>query len=82
MDELLNHIEKMTNNVPSLTLQHYVLKKNRYNSHFFHIDINVIENNLIFCNGINILYCTLIKPVLNYGPYHVDSFEKIVETNI
>ncbi len=43
---------------------------------FFHRDFDVIENKLIFCNGINILYCTLIKLVVKYGPYHVDSFEK------
>ncbi len=42
----------------------------------FHKDFDVIENKLIFCNGINILHCTLIKPVVKYGLYRVDSFEK------
>ncbi len=75
--ELVNLMDMMTKNVSSLTLQHYVLIKNRYNHHFFHRDFDVIENKLIFCNGgINILYCTLIKPVLKYDPYHVDRFEK------
>ncbi len=64
MDELVNRMEMMTKNVQSLTLQHYVLKR----------DFNVIKNKLIFFNGINILYCTLIKPVLKCGPHHVDSF--------
>ncbi len=62
--------------MPSLTFQHYVLNKNRYNPHFFFTDIDVIKNKLIFCNSINVLYCTLIKPDLTYGPHHVDIFEK------
>ncbi len=62
MDELVNSVEKMTNNVPSLTLQRYVLKKNGYiYSPFFQRDFDVIENKLIFCNVINILYCILIN---------------------
>ncbi len=75
MDGLANPTDKMTKNVQSLTIQHYVLKKNGYNHHFFHRDFDVIMNKLIFVNGINILYCTLIKPVLKYGPDHIDSFE-------
>ncbi len=67
---------KTTKTVPSLTLQHYILKKNGYNHHFNYRDFDVIENKPIFCNDINILYCTLIKLVLKYGPYHVDSFGK------
>ncbi len=82
MDELVNPMEKMTKNVQSLTLQHYVLKKNEYERHFFHRDFDVIENKLIFCNALNILYCTLIKSVLKYGTYHVHSFEKNVDANI
>ncbi len=76
MDELVNSMEKMVKKIPSLTLQHYVFKKNGYNHHFFHRDFYVIENKLIFCNSINILYCKLIKPVLKYGPCHVEYFEK------
>ncbi len=76
MDVLVNPMAKTSKNVPILTLQHYVLKKNGYNRHCFHREFNVIENKLIFCNSINILYCTLIKAVLKYDPYHVDSFEK------
>ncbi len=82
MDELVNPMEKMTKHLPSLTLQHYILKKNGYNQHFFHRDFNVVEIKLIFCNGMNILYCTLIKPMLKYGHYHVDKFERKVVTNI
>ncbi len=73
MDELVTPMEKMTKDVPCLTLRYYVLKNHRYNRHFFHRYFDVIENKLIFCNGINILYCTLIKPVLKYVPYgHID----------
>ncbi len=81
MNELDNPMEKMTKNVPSLTLQHYILKKNGYQHYFFHKDFDVIKNKLIFCNGINILYCTLIKPALKYGLYYVHSFGK-EDTNI
>ncbi len=49
---------------------------------FFNRDFDVINNKLIFCNGIKILYCTLIKPVLKYDPYHGDSFEINVDANI
>ncbi len=45
-------------------------KKCGYNHHVFS------ENKHIFCNGINISYCTLIKPDLKYGPYHVNRFVK------
>ncbi len=76
MDELGNSIEQMTKHVPSLNVQHYVLKKNGYIRHFVHRHFDVIEIEFIFCNGINILYGALIKPVLKYRPYHVDSFEK------
>ncbi len=82
MDELINPMENIAKNVPSLTLQHYVLKKNGYNRHFFHRDFNVIKKKLIFCYGINILYCTLIKPVRKYSPYHVDRFEEKKLTQI
>ncbi len=71
----------MSTNMPSITLQHYVLKKNGYNQHFFQ-RFQCYREETHFCNAINILYCTLIKPVLKYGPYHVDSFEKSVDTII
>ncbi len=48
MDELVNPMEKMTKNVRSLTLQHYFLKKNRYKSHFFHRNFDVIEKKTHF----------------------------------
>ncbi len=35
MDELVNPIEMLTKNVPSLTLQHYILKKNNIIMIFF-----------------------------------------------
>ncbi len=60
IDELVNSMEKKTKNLPSLTFQYYILKKNVYNHNCF----NVIENKLIFCNGVKILYSTLIKPIL------------------
>ncbi len=72
MSELVNHMAKMTRNVPSIILQHYVLKKNGYIRHIFHIYFDVTENKLISCNDINILNCTLIKPVLKSVPYHED----------
>ncbi len=40
MDELINPMEMMTKNVPNLTLQHYILKKNGYNRYFFHKDFD------------------------------------------
>ncbi len=61
MDELVKAMEKMTKNVPSLTLEHYVLKENGYSRHFVHRDFDVIMNKVMFCNSINILYCTLIN---------------------
>ncbi len=30
----------------------------------------------MLCNYINILCCPFLKPVLRYGPYYVDRFEK------
>ncbi len=48
----------------------------------FYRDFDVIKNKLIFCNGINIFYYTLLKPVLKCSPYHVNSFEKIVDANV
>ncbi len=35
MDELVNIMEMIIKSVPSVTLQHYTLKKNGYNRHFF-----------------------------------------------
>ncbi len=82
MDELVNPMEKMTKNLPSLILEHYVLKKDGYNHYFSHRDFDVIKNKFILGNGVNILFCTLLKPVLKYCPYYVDSFEKKVGANI
>ncbi len=75
MDELVISMEKLTKNMTRLTLQHYVFKKNVYNHHFVHRYFDVTQNKLIYCNSINIV-STLIGPVLKYGPYHINSFEK------
>ncbi len=77
MDVLVMYIETRTKHVPNLTLQHYVLKYNWYNHQCFHRDFNVSKNKPIFCNSINILCFTLLKPILKYDPYHVDRFEKV-----
>ncbi len=80
MDELDNPMEKMTKNVPRLTFQHYVLKKNGYNHHLFHRDFDV--NKLIFCKWYPHIVLHFNKPVLKYNIYHLDSFEKKVDANI
>ncbi len=61
MDVLVNYMDKMTIYVSRLTIEYYVLKKNGYNHNFFHRDFDVSENKSIFCNCINILYCTFLK---------------------
>ncbi len=66
-------MDKMTINVSSLTSEYYVLKKNGYNHNFFHSDFDVSMNKSIFCNCINILYCTCLKPAWKCGPCDIDS---------
>ncbi len=56
-----NYMDKMTIPVSSLTIEYYVLKQNIYNHNFFHWDFDVSVNKPIFCNCINILYCTFLK---------------------
>ncbi len=62
MDVLVNYMDKITIHVSSLTIEYYVLKKNRYNHNFFHSDFDVSMNKSISCNSITILYCTFLKP--------------------
>ncbi len=71
----VNSMKTITKNVPNVTLQHYVLEKNVYNYNFYR-DFDVSMSKLIVCNCINILCCTLLKPVLTYELYQVDSLEK------
>ncbi len=42
----------------------------------------LVATTPFFCNLINMLYCTFLKPVLKCGPYYVDSFVKKVDVNI
>ncbi len=73
MDVLVNYMHKMTIHVPSLTIEYYVLKKNGYKHNSFHIDFDVSVNKSIFCNCINILYCTFLD---------IDNIEKKVGLTI
>ncbi len=82
MDVLVNYMDKRTIHVSSITIEYYVLKKNRYNLNLFHSDFDVSMNKPIFCNCINILYCTFLKPACMCGPYDIDNVEKIVGVNI
>ncbi len=72
----------MTIHVSSLTIEYYVLKKNRYNHNFFHIDFDVSVNKAIFCSCINILNSTFLKPASKCGSYDIDNIEKKVGVNI
>ncbi len=69
-------MDKMTIHLSSLTIGYYVLQKNGYNHNFVHSDFDVNVNKSIFCNCINILYCTFLKPAWKCGPYDIDNFEK------
>ncbi len=70
------YVCEYTMHVSSLTIEYYVLKKNRYNHNFFQCDFDVSVNKSIFCNCINILYCTFLKLAWKYGPYDIGSIEK------
>ncbi len=61
MDVPVNYMDKVTIHVSSLTIEYFVLKKNRYHHNFCHNDFDVSMNKSIFCNCINILYCTFLK---------------------
>ncbi len=75
-------MDKMTINVSSLTMQYYVLKKKGCNHNFVHSNFNVGLNKSIFCNCINILYCTFLNPAWKCGPYDIDNVGKNVGVNI
>ncbi len=62
MDVLVNYMDKVTIHVSSLTIEYYVLKKNGYNHNFCHGYFDVSMNKSIFCNCINKLYFTFLKP--------------------
>ncbi len=75
-------MDKMTIHVSSLTIEYYVLKKKGYNHNFFHSNFNDSMNKSIFCNCINMLYCTFFKPAWKCGPYDLDNVGKNVGVNI
>ncbi len=82
MDVVVNYMDKMSILVSRLTIEYYVLKKNRYNHNYFHSDFDVSMNKSISCNCINILYCTSIKPAWKCGTYDIDNVENKVGVNI
>ncbi len=45
-------------------------------------DFDVSVNKSIFCNCINILYSTFLKPAWKCGPYDINNVEKQVGVNI
>ncbi len=73
---IVNYMDKMTIHVSSLTIECYVLKKNRYNHNICHSNFDVSVNKSTFCNCINILYCTFLKPAWKCGPYDIDNVKK------
>ncbi len=75
-------MDKMNIHVSSLTIKYYGLKKNGYNHNVFHGDFDVSVNKSIFCNGINILYCTYLKPAWKCDPDNIDNVEKKDGVNI
>ncbi len=75
-------MDKVTIHVSSLTIEYYVLKKNGYNHNFFHSSFDVSMNKSIFCNCINILYWTFLKPAWKCDPYGIDNVEKKGGVNI